>query len=411
MRKKKMKNMSFRIFTALLFGLLFSLFLSIGYVNNAYSQAYVIEDISYDPVTQIYTYTYTLKNLEKQQVWWWGIFYPEDPKAILDDSSVDKNGFAPTDLTDCSPGWKSTAPQRKGFYLYNGPNGEPGFYSTYASDFYSANQPIQPDYAISMIRLGDMYGWNGYGANIITAYGIQKGQEGYYVIQSKEYFPGNKGFFYNTRDYWNSYYDAKTGQPVIGGFEFVDTTQRSSFIQSPLSLGYNLIALPVEGFMDSTPCQASTLLITIEGCKSITRFDPLTQRNDYILSGDGQIVGTDFTIAPGEGYYIEVSADTTFSFNGVIASEPQTLNLSQGYNFISLIYGPNMPDDFRTGYTASTLLTAIPGCEKVIRYNSSSQKTESYGYFFGEPAGPVDFDILVGEGYMIEVLNDTTWTP
>ena len=58
-----MKNMSFKILTALLFGLLFSLSLSIGYVTNAYSQANVIEDISYDPVTQIYTYTYTLKNL------------------------------------------------------------------------------------------------------------------------------------------------------------------------------------------------------------------------------------------------------------------------------------------------------------------------------------------------------------
>jgi len=406
-----MKNMSFKILTALLFGLLFSLFLSIGYVNNAYSQAYVIEDISYDPVTQIYTYTYTLKNLGKHQVWWWGIFYPENPEAILDDSHVDENKFAPTDLTDCSPGWKSTAPQRRmGFYLYNGPDGETGFYSTYASDAKSANQPIQPD-PISVTKIGGEYGWNGYGADIITAYGIQTGGEGYYVIQSKEYFRGDKKFFYNTRDYWNAYYDAKTGQYVIGGFEFVDTTQRSGTIQSPLSQGYNLIALPVEGFMDSTPYQASTLLSAISGCNSITRFDPLAQRTEYILSVDCQPVGTDFTIAPGEGYYIEVPTDTTVSFKGVIASDPQTLNLSEGYNFISLIYGPKMPDDFRTGYTASTLLKAIPGCEKVIRYNSSSQKTESYGYFFGEPAGPVDFDILVGEGYMVEALNDTTWTP
>ena len=55
---------------------------------------------------------------------------------------------------------------------------------------------------------------------------FKREQEGYYVIQSKEYFPENKKFFYNTKDYWNSYYDAKTGQIVIGGFEFVSTTQR-----------------------------------------------------------------------------------------------------------------------------------------------------------------------------------------
>ncbi|MEW5803153.1 MAG: chitobiase/beta-hexosaminidase C-terminal domain-containing protein [bacterium] len=410
-----MKNMSFKILTSVLFGLLFSLSLPIGYVTNAYSQqAYVIEDISYDPVTQIYTYTYTLKNLGKKKVWWWGIWYSEDPKAILDDSTIDANGFAPTDLTDCSTGWKSTAPPRRmGYYLYNGPNGEPGFYSTYTSDFQSANEPITPD-ALNLTKIGGQWGWNGEGANILTAYGVQNGDDGYYVIRSKKYFPENKKFFYNTNDYWNSSFDAKTGQLVIKGFEFVSTTQRSYSIRTSLAQGYNLISQPVAELL--TPdlsiisYQASSLLSTIPGCQKIIGFDPLSQTTESYLFWNGTPYGDDFPIIPGEAYYAEVSEATSFNFDGLIAQAPSTLNLSQGYNFVSFIYGPKMPDDARTGYTSATLLTALPGCKSVIRFNSLSQKTESYRSWAGYALG-TEFDIRVGEGYMVEVLNDVTWTP
>lgn len=414
-----MKNMSFKILTALLFGLLFSLSLSIGYVNNAYSQVNVIEEISWDPATGIYTYTYTLRNLGKKQVWWWGIFYSDDPEAILDVSSTAKKGFVASDLTDCSPGWISTAPPfdpetnsgRMGFYMYNDPaTGDVGFYSTLAHDAESGNKvPSTAD--MNSKKIGGPYGWDGYGAQIVTAYGIHMGQEGYYVIKSTKPFPESKEFFYNTTDYWNSY--IANNQRVIGGFEFTSAAQQVLPIPITLSKGYNHISLPVAELMGSvTSYQASTLLRAIPGCKNVSWWDPLAQRTEYqILSGDNRISGTiDFMITPGEGYFVEASAATTFNFYGLTATEPQPLTLTEGYNDISLIYGPKMPGDYRTGYTASTLLKAIPGCKKVIRYKPSSQKTENYGYFFGEPSG-TNFDILVGEGYMVEVSNDTTWTP
>jgi|GEM_PF-6775701 len=428
-----MKRKSFMILTSLLFGFILSLCLFFGHTPSAYSQdkasdgaalslsprktsgAYVIEDIAYDPETQIYTYTYVLHNLGKQQVWWWGIWYEEDPQAILDDSSVDENGFAPTDLTDCSPGWKNSAPEgRMGFYLYSGPNGELGFYSTYASDFRSGNSPIVPE-SINVPRLGGQWGWNGPGANIITAYGIQKGQTGYYVIRSKKYFPENKMFFYNTKDYWNSYFDPKTGQLVIGGLEFVSITQRSYSISMSLTRGYNLISQPLAELitsdnLSSASYQASTLLSSIPGCQKVIRFDPKSQKTESYLSWDGTAIGIDFPIKPGEGYYTEVSTDTTFNLTGLLATEPQTLNLSQGYNLISFIYGPNMPDDPRTGYSSSSLLSAIPGCKSVIRFNPVSQKTESYRIWAGYKIG-TEFDIRVGEGYMVEVQDDISWTP
>ncbi|MEW6382173.1 MAG: chitobiase/beta-hexosaminidase C-terminal domain-containing protein [bacterium] len=256
-----MKCMPFKILTAMLCGLFFRICLSVGYMPNAYAQdiaaegiassppqektssgVSVIENIEYDPVTQIYTYTYTLRNLGKNLVWWWGIWYEEDPQAILDDSQADEQGFTPADVTDCSPGWKNTAPQnRMGYYLYNGPNGEMGFYSTYASDFRSGNSPIVPA-GNDLPLIGGQWGWNGQGANILTAYGIQKGQTGYYVIRSTKYFLDNKMFFYNTKDYWNSYYDSQTGQLIIRGFEFVSTTQRSYSIST--SSGEPLPASP-----------------------------------------------------------------------------------------------------------------------------------------------------------------------
>ena len=55
-----------------------------------------------------------------------------------------------TSLTAAPGGSPLPLQRRMGFYLYNGPNGETGFYSTYASDFKSANNPTQPD-AINMI--------------------------------------------------------------------------------------------------------------------------------------------------------------------------------------------------------------------------------------------------------------------
>ncbi|MGA1868316.1 MAG: hypothetical protein ACMUJM_07190 [bacterium] len=254
-----------------------------GFLKNSYSQPYVIEDITFDRESQIYIYTYILTNLANRDIWWWGIWYKSQLPLILD-ATVVEEGFAQTDKDDCFPGWKNTAPAgRMGFYLYAGPQGEMGFFSTYASDFESRNPPnigymeggiFHPLYSIEEIEdalsegkiqesdlsepwLGAQWGWSGPNANILTAYGIQYEDIGYYVIRSTEFLPGNKSFFYNTVHYWNSYYDNERETLVIGGFESVAIAERTYYklgvtVNSParhveMKLeGYDIKGYPVQ---------------------------------------------------------------------------------------------------------------------------------------------------------------------
>ena len=83
--------------------------------------------------------------------------------------------------------------------------------------------------------LGYKWGWNGEEAAILTAYGIQKGETGRYVIKSKEYLPENKKFFYNTINYWNSWYYGETEN-----YHWIDN----------FHTGYNLDSLKC--YIDST---------------------------------------------------------------------------------------------------------------------------------------------------------------
>ncbi|MGA1871874.1 MAG: hypothetical protein ACMUJM_25410 [bacterium] len=240
------------LFNVFIVFLLTSLFYHNGFSEDNYTQPIVMEDITFNPISGVYTYTYTIQNLLNREIWWWGIWYKSKFPLILDVSTVDEEGLAHTDKDDCSLGWQNTAPDtRMGFYLYAGPQGETGFFSTYASDYKSQNPPnigymegdvFHPLYSLEEVEealaqgklqesdleqpwLGAQWGWNGENADILTAYGLQHGESGTYIIRSTKFFPGNKYFFYNTVDYWNSYYDNNLGMQVIGGFEAVAIAQ------------------------------------------------------------------------------------------------------------------------------------------------------------------------------------------
>ncbi|MGA1824423.1 MAG: hypothetical protein ACMUIP_07130 [bacterium] len=275
---ERIHNLSFYAWMVLVSILIVSHYACVHY---AYSQPVVIEDIIFDRQSEIYTYTYTLTNLGERDIWWWGIWYRSELPLILDDSTVDGDGFAPTDRDDCMPGWKNTAPEKRmGFYLYAGPQGEIGFFSTYASDFESQNPPnigymeygvFHPLYSIEEIEdvlsqgkiqesdltypwLGGQLGWNGPYANILSACSIQYEDSGSYIIRSSEFFPGNKSFFYNTVDYWNSHYGNDRETVVIGGLESVAIAERTYYklavtVNSPAShIEMKLDGLDIDGY-------------------------------------------------------------------------------------------------------------------------------------------------------------------
>ena len=80
-------------------------------------------------------------------------------------------------------------------------------------------------------------------------------------------------------------------------------TRRESRSFYYLKQGFNLIgiACPADGY---TAFQLLTDL-TFENAVSIQRFDPHTGTFETAaFQSDGQLVGTDFPITPGEGYFI-----------------------------------------------------------------------------------------------------------
>jgi hypothetical protein len=82
--------------------------------------------------------------------------------------------------------------------------------------------------------------------------------------------------------------------------------------------------------------------------------------------------------------------------------------LVSGYNFIGLKVEPTDEECNPITITTKDILDGVPGAVKVIRWKSDIQDYEDSFYFFGEVQNP--FDIELGQGYFIQVEDDTTWT-
>jgi len=205
------------------------LVLSIGV--SAFGATTVVEGITGSPGD--WTYTFTLTNAETLPIWQWVVWFPTNP--VADVVTAGTSGWAATDLAT-----QGFFPEEYtnfwGCHVYDslgndlaGPNGEPGFYGTWASDYTSGNPPEYwdgdsweslpdplpswPDPIYDAIWRGGDYGWNGSGANIQTSYGIPGipvGGSGQFSVHSSAQAAvscGGKSFSFNTTDYWYSFYD------------------------------------------------------------------------------------------------------------------------------------------------------------------------------------------------------------
>ena len=179
--------------------------------------------------------------------------------------------------------------------------------------------------------------------------------------------------------------DENTGSRVIFGIQLVS--------------GTNSIGLPVRNpdKPDSQQYTSYTLIPAIPNCNVVTRFNPVLQfsENAIYIEGYGMI-GEDFDIALGEGYYVNITADTQWPLSGNSIIEPITLYLLRDLNLISIPYPPK-------AYTAFSLMDAIPA-EDVIGWDVENQ---SYVY----ASEGTDFPIETDEGYFVHVTEDTTFTP
>jgi len=200
-------------------------------INGSYATTTVVEEISGSAGD--WTYNYTITNAESSPIWQWAVWLPTNPNA---DS-----------ITAGNPGWAATNLSTQGFFpleyttdygdpvydgsgtpldgdtsnetVLEGPNGEPGFYNTYAGDYTSLNPgqywdgsswrnlPTDPSSVYDNIWRGEYYGWMGAGADIDTVYGISVGDTGQFSFHSSVLISGSKSFSFNTTDYWYSLFD------------------------------------------------------------------------------------------------------------------------------------------------------------------------------------------------------------
>ena len=207
----------------------------------AYAGTTVVESITGSPGD--WTYTYTLTNGETRGIWQWAVWFPSNPSADSvtagtanwSATDLDKLGFFPEEYTAF---WGCDVYDSSGNDLA-GPNGEPGFYYTYASDYGSSNAgeyytgagywdaggswlPLPDnegaadatkvwrgtkDYGYPF----DFWGWDGSGANITTSYPIAPGGVGTLTVHSATLVTGVKSFSLNTTDYCFSFYDPNDG--------------------------------------------------------------------------------------------------------------------------------------------------------------------------------------------------------
>ena len=225
-------------------------------VTGVASATTVVESVSGSPGN--WTYTYTLTNGEAAPIWQWAVWFPSNPGADT--------------VTAGTANWAATDPATQGFFpeeyvaswgtpvkdsLGNdlaGPNGEPGFLGTFASDFTSANLgeywdgsawvllpspiPDWPDPLWNEMWRGEDYGWNGDGANIQTLYGIAPGGTGQFTVHSlaATAVSGPKTFSFNTTDYQYSLYDPQGTEDPADDVVYLDFKGAGPVVPEPVTM-------------------------------------------------------------------------------------------------------------------------------------------------------------------------------
>ena len=163
----------------------------------------------------------------------------------------------------------------------------------------------------------------------------------------------------------------------------------------------NLISLPLT---PSEPYTSYSFLEYTRNDMEISRLDADTQEWETASRHGKKISGVDFPIVEGEGYLVQVSINTVYTFTGNVIATPITLTLKRGGNLVGIPYSTEL-------YTSYTLITTITACIEVRRYNVEILSYEGTSFDKRRRVSGVDFDIKTGEGYYVYVMGETSWNP
>ncbi|MFU8796095.1 MAG: nitrous oxide reductase family maturation protein NosD [Dehalococcoidia bacterium] len=168
--------------------------------------------------------------------------------------------------------------------------------------------------------------------------------------------------------------------------------------------GWNSFSTPIA--LDSSANTVSKLLALTTGSglfiERAQRFDPAAQEWVAIIMGN-HLVGPDYTIRPGEGFFIQVrSAGSIPILVRSDLTEPTTRNLVAGWNLIGL-----------SSLQAQTVTTALSGVDYSFVLSPGPPNAEAW---IVPPDGAGEKFMLVGEAYWVAmsqpgILFVTTTTP
>ena len=160
-----------------------------------------------------------------------------------------------------------------------------------------------------------------------------------------------------------------------------------NIFSKPLSAGWNLISLPL------TPLDNSTIaVLSGASCDAAYQYNAELEQFESVL---------DATMDPGIGYFVHVTADCTWEYNGTTAyTTMDDVPLEEGLNMVGWL---------NCSMDVDGALSSVSGDYfYVAQWNTSAQKFDVYN-----PAAPSAFnDCLTtmdrGTGYFISMKHDRT---
>ena len=193
-----------------------------------------------------------------------------------------------------------------------------------------------------------------------------------------------------------------SGYVLTGGFW--PGVQRTLPVSTVLVDGWNITALsaePTQGYTASTLAEA---IIGQGGSVSqVFWWNAAAGTWDFYLVDTGY--GDDCDIELGYGYLLRSTIASTWSYEGArLPAGPGVVPLEGGWNLIAL------PVDPVTTYTASTMAADINaqggGVSQVFWWNALAG---SWDFYLVNVQYGTDFDIEMGEGYLLKNGTPVTW--
>ena len=191
-----------------------------------------------------------------------------------------------------------------------------------------------------------------------------------------------------------------TSQNLVGLWEGNISTigYASNGVVMELASGWNFIGLPVD---PADPATGQVLDNIITNVRNVWTYDASTQLWDYFTTIEGAPQGGLTEMEPGTGYWIDIIDPVTLLLFGGEPSYPFEIDLTVGWNMISIPRTPSSPQ------TEAVLSEILNNVRTVWTYDASIQLWDYFTTIEGAPQGGLT-EMIEGRAYWIEMTAEDT---